>query len=1349
MDAVRILSQHFSDHRKIEMPQRRVHYSNMLKNILDQNDSYLSLWTIWEPRSIDTLDRYYIGELGSTALGNYSPTFYKHDGKIFLEDNNTDDDVSQLLSSDYYVQPKTTRKETIMNPNYYSYTSKKEDQIFQTNLISPIITDGEFMGVVGLDISLETLENTVATIEPYQDSKALLVTNDGIIVTHPDASLQGNSVLEAFDNVDDEDELLTSIKNGESLNLTVELEGERYLVAFDGVHVGETGTPWSIGVLVPYRYIMSGAYTSIIVSISISVLGILLISLIIVYIASKITRPISDTTEILKDLSKGKLDKIHELKVESQDEIGEMAIALNKLGVSLRRNSDFAAQIGEGNFESSFTVMSKEDILGNALLKMQKNLQAYAEQRDKINWMQTATMSVSEILRGEKTPEELGDQLLSMFSELVDVKMGAMYLYSNDKLEITSSYAFDTRRSGSLSFKIGEGMIGQSVKENKIIHFTDVPEDYMLIQSGFGAIVPKVISIIPLIHDKQIIGVIELGFSETLNEDQIKFIENIRESVSIGFNSIKVKYELDILVKKTLEQSDKMQIQQEQLQQQNEEMQVQQEQLKKSNEELEYKSNELQKSEENLQSQQEELRVINEELEEKTKSLENEKKKVTEQNEDLELAKKDLEVKAEELEQSSQYKSEFLANMSHELRTPLNSLLILSKNLGENHENNLQKDQIEALDIIYNSGNDLLKLINDILDLSKIESGKMNMNFENFDTHEIVASINQNFNHVAKEKGLDFNVHVETGFPSRIYTDFQRLGQIMKNLISNAIKFTQEGSVNIDLITIEGDDSFSLEGLQKGKILGIRVKDTGIGVAHEKIQEIFEAFKQADGSTSRKYGGTGLGLSISRELANLLGGEIKLVSEQGKGSEFTVYLPIINYDQSDLFEEKNGVQLPKVLVGNKDHATPIQNGTSTKKNKKKAKKTEEEVTVEVVSDDRDSLQDNLKTLLVVEDDVYFAKILYKQAKSKGFQCLVSHRGTEGLAVAEKYNPDAIILDINLPDVDGLKILDNLKKNPETRHIPVQMMSAYEESIDAFNRGAIGYTTKPVSVEELDGAFKQLGSFMDREMKELLLVEDDANLRKSIKVLIGEQGTKITDASSGEEAIKLISEKKYDCMILDLGLPDMTGFELLKKLKESKTIITPPVIVYTGKDISREENNELEKYAKSIIIKGVKSEERLLDETALFLHKVVKELPEEQQNIITNLHDKNRLFAGKKVLVVDDDMRNVFALAKVLKEKEVNVLRAENGKVGLDLLKSNPDIDLVLMDIMMPVMDGYEAITEIRKLEEFKEIPVIALTAKAMKKDQDKCMEAGASDYLSKPLNLDRLFSLMRVWLYNN
>ncbi|MFV8376165.1 response regulator [Flavobacterium sp. LB1P71] len=771
--------------------------------------------------------------------------------------------------------------------------------------------------------------------------------------------------------------------------------------------------------------------------------------------------------------------------------------------------------------------------------------------------------------------------------------------------------------------------------------------------------------------------------------------EKEKRAAELGIANKELAYQNDEKEKRAVELSFANQ----ELSNQAEELQIQQEELRQLNEELEQQA-------QNLKQQQEELQMTNEELEEQTQSLE-------EKNKEVEASKNDIEQKTKQLEISSKYKSEFLANMSHELRTPLNSLLILSKDLSENRKKNLDDVQVESAEIIYKSGHDLLVLINEVLDLSKIEAGKMSINVEKVSLKFFTDNLLRDFKHQTQQKGLKLICKLAPTLPEFIYTDSQRLNQILKNLISNAVKFTEKGSVTI---SIDPNTETTLN---------ISVTDTGIGISEDKQTAIFEAFQQAEGGTSRKYGGTGLGLSISRELSKLLKAEIKLKSKLNQGSTFSLIIPLeIHVEQ----EPVNTIPLKPVLY------TPRSNNQTNYLN------------YPTIEDDRDSISTDDKIVLIIEDDRNFASILLKQANKKGFKCLSAATGEDGLLLASKYKPQAIILDMGLPGIKGKQVLHELKSNPSVRHIPIHIISANDRSLEPIREGAVEYLMKPISKDGLEEAFNRIENFVNRKIKNLLIIEDNENSRKAIKILIGNGDVKCLEAATGKEALELYEQNHIDCIILDIGLPDVSGFDLIHKLEDIKDHNMPPIIIYTGKELTKEENNLLHKYAESIIIKGIKSEERLLDETALFLHRTISNLPKSKQMIINSLHDKEAIFHSKKILLVDDDMRNVFALSKILQERGMEVIKSENGKNALDMLDKNADIDLVLMDIMMPEMDGYEAMKRIRSQIKFRDLPIIALTAKAMKDDKQKCIDAGANDYITKPIDVERLLSLMRVWL---
>ncbi|MHB9004725.1 MAG: response regulator, partial [Coriobacteriia bacterium] len=741
--------------------------------------------------------------------------------------------------------------------------------------------------------------------------------------------------------------------------------------------------------------------------------------------------------------------------------------------------------------------------------------------------------------------------------------------------------------------------------------------------------------------------------------------------------------------------------------------------------------------------------------------LEAQNKEVELKNREVEVARQDLEEKAEQLALTSKYKSEFLANMSHELRTPLNSLLILSNMLAENKESRLAPKEVEYANTIHGAGSDLLALINDILDLSKIEAGKMSVDVGNVPFGEIVEQVDRSFRQVAEKKGLEFNTELGEGLPSAIRTDSKRLFQVLKNLLSNAFKFTEKGEVKLRVeVAAQGWSSDHPILNRAETVLAFAVSDTGVGIPKDKQRIIWEAFQQADGTTSRKYGGTGLGLSISREIARMLGGEIRLASTPGKGSTFTLYLPQTYQAPKARPKSQQATTEPRATAFAPETAseqTEEEADVETEPAAPRAAKAERPAAREVaesaelvageLSDDRDQIEPGDRVLLIVEDDIRFARILVELAHEKGFKCLLATRGDTALAIAQKYTPDAITLDIQLPDMKGWAVLDQLKHHSTTRHIPVHIISVEAERQRGLRMGAFAYLQKPVPKDALEGALDKIKGWIEKPVAKLLIVEDDERERKSVAELIGGADVAITSVVTGEEAIEALKREPYDCMVLDLGLPDMSGFEVLEKIRRDDELSELPVVVYTGKGLTKRQETELKRVAESIIVKDVRSPARLLDETALFLHRVESRLPAEKKQVLEHLHQKDPVLAGKKVLVVDDDVRNVFAVTSLLEAQDMKVIYAENGRDGLARLEENPDTQIVLMDIMMPEMDGYEATRALRAKERFKNLPVIALTAKAMKGDREKCIDAGASDYLPKPIDGERLLSLLRVWLY--
>lgn len=968
------------------------------------------------------------------------------------------------------------------------------------------------------------------------------------------------------------------------------------------------------------------------------------------------------------------------------DELNPIVHSLVNINNSFREVTLNANQIASGNYSLKTKPRSESDILGTSLHDMARSLKEASAAQERHTWLTTGLNNLNDRLMGNRDVQELCEQVVFFLAEYVKAPMGAVYLFDSEEkiLNLAGCYGYPAVEKVKTRVKLKEGLIGQAASDKKEILLTDIDKECVQFSSaGFNAF-PNSLLVMPFIYEERVLGVLELGKFSAITDQEKEFLNAAIENISLAVHSAIARKKVEELLQETQVQS--------------EELQTQQEELRQMNEELEEQT-------QNLKQQQEELQMTNEELEEQTQALEA-------KNKEIESAKAVVEQKTEQLEITSKYKSEFLANMSHELRTPLNSLLILSRDLAENKHNHLNEEEIESAEIIYKSGHDLLMLINEVLDLSRVEAGKMNLNIERVRLKDIIDELFKLFKYQAHQKGLELKAELGKGVPEFLQTDRQRLNQILKNLLSNALKFTDEGSVSLEVYQKENNE------------IEFLVKDTGIGVRKEKQLSIFEAFQQADGGTARKYGGTGLGLSISREITKLLGGSIALESEVGKGSVFRVRIPIKT---------------------NPEIAEPISLKDKPLLVKADRKKGSSNLDFPAIEDDRMRLSKEDKRVLIIEDDLQFSKILKKQANQKNFKVVAASTGEDGLILAEKYRPDAVILDIDLPGMNGHQVLAEIKMNPKLRHIPVHVVSVDERTLDPIRQGAVEYLMKPIEKEDLDRAFSRIEDFVNRKMKNLLIIEDDRTSRVAIKKLIGNGDVQCLEAETGTQALKEMTSKAVDCIVLDMGLPDMNGFDFIRELEKTHEKV-PPIIIYTGKELTKEENDILERYADSIIIKGVKSEERLLDETALFLHRTIQNLPDQKRQIITDLYDKQSIFNGRQILVVDDDMRNVFALSKVLKEKGMEVTKADNGLKALEALEKNPDFDMVLMDIMMPEMDGYEAMQKIREQGKFNNLPIIALTAKAMRDDRQKCLDAGANDYISKPVDISRLLSLMQVWL---
>ncbi|MES2769617.1 MAG: response regulator [Bdellovibrionota bacterium] len=915
------------------------------------------------------------------------------------------------------------------------------------------------------------------------------------------------------------------------------------------------------------------------------------------------------------------------------------------------------------------------------------------------NWMKSGQAELGIVMTSDMLLKDLSEKILQYVAQFVKAKIGVMYIANDHQVfEIKSTYAHAQETFPLKSFKIGETLLGQVAREGEIVQTKDLPPEYFKITSGVGEMSPKHVVIVPISYNKQVNSLIELGFIDDVNPQSLEWLNQVGESIGTAIKTAKYKDHLEVLL--------------EEVQNQAEELQSQQEELRVNNEELEEQTKILKETQSHLESQHAELEQTNSQLEEQTQALENQADILNEKNQQLNLAQEDLKKKAEELKKSSQYKSEFLANMSHELRTPLNSSLILAKLLADNKDKNLTGQQVEYAEQILNSSNDLLHLINDILDLSKVEAGKLEVSADNIPLKKFTSNLEKMFLPLAKEKNLNFAIDISNDTPQEIFTDSLRLEQVLKNLLSNAIKFTKKGSVTLTISKSKDYSSF----------LDFSVVDTGIGIDSDKLEVIFEAFKQADGTTNRMYGGTGLGLSISRNLAYLLGGKISVKSVKGKGSTFTVFIP----------QKLNDIGKQDAI--SRDLPTQPE-----------SKPVVEEVRKPFVVDDRDKITENSNVVLIVEDDPKFARILYGMAKASNFESIITDHASDALELALTIKPQAILLDVKLPDHSGLIVLDQLKHNVSTKHIPVHIISGMDFVKDALEMGAVGYAIKPAGDEELKKVFSLLKEKILETTQKVLIVEDDKTQRMAIRHLIRNNKVQTVAVGSGTEALEALTKEEYSCMIVDLNLPDMTGFELLEKISETKLGGNLPVIVYTGRDLSMTEEDRLRKYSKSVIVKGAKSPERLLSEVTLFLHQVETELDPDRQKVLEELRSREKIFESKKILIVDDDMRNVFALTAAFEQKGAKIVVAKNGQESLKRLQEDT-VDIVLMDIMMGIMDGYKAIQEIRKQKKFAKLPIIALTAKAMKDDRELCLNAGANDYLTKPIDIEKLLSLVRVWI---
>jgi CheY-like chemotaxis protein/signal transduction histidine kinase len=1081
-----------------------------------------------------------------------------------------------------------------------------------------------------------------------------------------------------------------------------------------------------------------------------------------------------EVTTITQKIANGNLN----VTIEKRSAEDEPMIAMEQMVTYLQDVANVAEKISNKDVNVTVVPKSEEDVLNHSLHRMAANMQAMMDEIEKSmadvqqqNWLRTGQVELSDTLHAEQNFSTMAKSIITFLAKYVKAQVGALYLTNNANgdttLQLVSSYAYTKRKSDRSEFNLGEGLVGQAALEKESILYTDVPEDYIAINLGLSETSPRQVLVTPFICEGEVKGVIELGTAQEFTKNHQDFLDLACESIAIAFNSMQTRLKMQELLEAT--------------QQQAEELHAQREQLRVSNEELELQTRALRESERRLYQQQEELRQANEELSQQIEELEKQRGAIQKRNLTLEKAQRLIEEKVKALELSSQYQSEFLSNIAHELRAPLNSLLVLFNLLGENKGGSLIEKQLEFAHTINETGTELLSLVKEVLDLSKAE-----LRIEEMSLRGLSDYIEQNFTDEANEKGLQLKIELAKELPVSIRIDRQKVEQIVKNLLSNAFKFTEQGSVSIRITRPAAETDFSYSGLTSRHAIAISISDTGIGIPAEKQRVILKAL-QADGITSRKQSGMGVGLSISRELAKLIDGEIQLESEEDRGSTFTLYLPENRKGSESRKppEHRKSTERPRPgnrfsegrsLTGNVRKAdrssktepgrsnvegpsqSKIERSVQSKVNKSVQSKEKKPVQGKIEGnklegmkrrlDDRVDTTPESKSILIIEDDPKFAKSLCDLAQEKGFKGLIAGDGAAGLQLAYQYIPSAIILNIGLLDINGWRVMEKLKANPETQHIPVHFISTQDISLDAMKMGAVDYLTAPVtSAEALNKAFKKLEESMGNTIKNLLIAESDEPTQMGMVELLSDGDVEITTVAKGKEAHQLLQTHVFDCMVLDLELTDISGFELLNTIKDDAMIAPLPIIVYTGKKLTKEEQNLLKKHAKRTIVKKGKSQDRLLDEVSSFLRQIESELSPDQQKKFQASYDKDAVLNGKTILLVDGDMRNSTVLTDMFEKKGLHVLFAENGKDALKQLDAKSNIDLVLMDIMMPGMNGYEATQEIRKQLQFKKLPIITLSAKEVQEERQKCLEAGANDYLSRPIDPDKLLSLLRVWLY--
>ena len=1000
------------------------------------------------------------------------------------------------------------------------------------------------------------------------------------------------------------------------------------------------------------------------------------------------------------------------------------------IGDLVQPTSEAARVIGavaRGDLSQTMALEIEGRALHGELLRIATIVNTMASNLARQDWLASNLATFTRMLQGSRALPAVSKLLLSELAPLVNAQHGVFYVAEPDGdtqvLRLMSAYAYRTRKSVSSRFLFGEGLVGQCAIEKERILLTRVPSDYIQISSGLGEATPASIVVLPVLFEGEVRAVLELASFEQFTETHLAFLEQLTESLGIVLNTISATTRTEAL----LEQSQALTV----------ELQSQQWDLRESNKRLEQQAKVLQQSEELLKMQQDELQRANQELHERAHLLSEQKAEVERKNREVEEAKRALEEKAEQLALTSKYKSEFLANMSHELRTPLNSLLILASSLSQNADGNLSEKQLSFIRTIHASGSDLFELINEILDLSKIESGAMGVDIAEHRFADLCDAVERTFRQVAESKGTELDLLLDPALPRTLRTDERRLQQVLKNLLANAFKFTEKGRVSLRIGPATGGWRPEHQALGAAKaVVAFAVTDTGIGIPKDKQRIIFEAFQQADGTTSRRYGGTGLGLSISRELARLLGGEIRLDSEPGKGSTFTLFLPLSSASPGPAQPTSTGP------ITAREASLQAQMVEAPGKEAPGASPSPRELT-----DDLADVRPGDRSLLIVEADPSFAGVLLDLARERGWKGLVATRAERALTLARELQPRAITLEVTLPDADGWTVLERLKHDPRTLHIPVQVISGDQEWKRGIERGAVAYLQKPADRSALVAAFDRVAELVDRRTRKLLIAFGDPAERASLAELLADDEVYTTAVGTGGEALAALRSERFDCLVVGAALPDMTGVELAGAIRENAGIGQLPMLVYTGREVSAEHRAALARAAEAVVIKAVSSPEHLFAEASLHLHRPVAAFPESKRRMLERTLEADPLLAGKKVLIVDDDGRNIFALTTVLERKRVDVVYADSGPAALATLASEPRIDAVLMDVMMPEMDGYQTMQAIRRTDGWKSLPIIALTAKAMKGDREKCIEAGASDYIAKPIDVEQLFTLLRVWLY--